>query len=728
MKYVAVPVSERIERLKEQYTHLPVPMEANPYIDKKYRGFATGDRWMTLGYLRGWKKYATAETTLLRNSYAEAEELYQSEPIILDNELLAGHLYFPDLSKEEQEEYDRLCDAFIMSSHTLKERPPRKCHISLDLEKLIRLGINGIKAETEAQREKLCFDNDDMYPSYESLRKKEFYDCLIIELDAVSALARKYSQKALELSEKADKKRKSELITISKILAKVPNEPATTFYEALQSIQFFLSTLFGLYPLGRPDKYLYELYKTDLESGAISKEFAQELIDNFCLCISDRVFSRAACGFMVGGQNEDGSLIENDLTYMFITALDHLKLPDPNGALAVNGKTSKELLEYAVEVLSHGTTHPAFYNDDAIINSLVNNYGVARADAVNYIHTTCAEISVVGKSRCHTTALMIDLPRLLQETTDADGNFGTLEDLLCAYGNKIKAVLKEGTVKYTTRLMEVSRIGNGPMRICSLIDDCIQKGKSIHEGGERYMFLQPIFIGFANVVDSITAIENLVYKDKRLSLRQFCDIVKSNFADNKSLRSYIVNKLPHYGNDNEKADKVAENLAVRIMEIFDDTSLPMRKHMMPGTFTYVTHAKLGEQMGATFDGRESGYSYSDGCCAVQGRDINGPTAMIKSLTSWEQERLLGGMVVNIKFSKDNLYEDKKQNLISLLKVFMERGGIELQVNVVDRKTLEDAELHPEKHQNLIVRIGGYSDYFVRLTPTLRREIIDRTEY
>lgn len=728
MKYTALPVSNRIEKLKQIYSQLPVPMEANPYVDKKYRRFATGDRWMTLGYLRGWEKYATAETSLLRTSYAEAEELNQSEPVIFDDELLIGHLYLPELSEEEQKEYDCLCDAFIMSCHTLKERQPRKDHISLDLEKLIKLGINGIKAEIETQKNKLIFDHENMYPTYECLKKKEFYDCMIIELDAVSALAKRYSQEALELSEKAEGKRKSELIKISEILCKVPDEPATSFYEALQSIQFFLSTLFGLYPLGRPDKYLYEFYKNDLNNGVISKEFAQELIDNFCLCISDRVFSRAACGFIVGGQDENGNLIENELTYMFITALDHLKLPDPNGALAVNGKTSQELLEYAVEVLSHGITHPAFYNDDAIINSLVDNYEVKRADAVNYIHTTCAEISVVGKSRCHTTPFIMNLPRLLQETVDEGGNYETLEDLLCAYLKKIETVLRINALKYTTRMMEASRNGNGPMRICSLIDDCIERGKSIYEGGERYMFIQPILIGFANVVDSIIAIDELVYKNKKLTINQFNDIVKNNFSDNELLRSYIVNKLPHYGNDTVRADKVAENFSQRIIKMFDDANLPMQKFMMPGTFTYVTHASLGAKMGATFDGREAGYSYSDGCCAVQGRDINGPTSMIKSLTSWEQSKLLGGMVVNIKFGRENLEEDKKQNFISLLKAFIKRGGIELQVNVVDRKTLEDAELCPEKHQNLIVRIGGYSDYFVRLSPALRREIIDRTEY
>jgi formate C-acetyltransferase len=149
---------------------------------------------------------------------------------------------------------------------------------------------------------------------------------------------------------------------------------------------------------------------------------------------------------------------------------------------------------------------------------------------------------------------------------------------------------------------------------------------------------------------------------------------------------------------------------------------------MPGTFSYINHATLGEKTGATFDGRRAGTSYSDGCGPVQGRDVNGPTAMVMSLTSWDQSALLGGMVVNIKFGKEHLDGRKQEIFLSLVRAFMERGGIELQVNAVDRATLEDAKLHPEAHRDLIVRIGGYSDYFTRLSPVLQQEIIDRTEY
>ena len=726
MKYCAEKMTPRMKAVKEIYLGLTVPMMKDPYHPCKYKSYRSGDRLMTLGYLRGFLEHADAVTTRMRTSYAEAEELYQSKPMIYDGELLLGHLYLPDYNEEEQAEYDRLCESFAMSAHTLLMRPPRKDHIGLDFGKLLRLGINGLRAEIHQKLDTLALCEPNEYPNMENLKRWEFYQCCLIELDAVSDLASRYSAEALRLAEEKPEPRKSELIRLGNMLKKVPDEPAESFYEAVQSVQFFLSTLFGLYPLGRPDRYLYPYYQKDIEQGLLTREFAQELIDNFCLYVSDRVFSRAACGFIVGGRDEQGKTVENDLTYMFLTALDHLKLPEPNGALAVTEDTSEKLLAYCAEILSHGTTHPAFYNDDAIVDSLVKNYAVDSADAVNYIHSTCAEISVIGKSKAHSTPFAVDLPKELLELTKKE-RFDSFEALFCRYIEELKVGVRRRSQKYAVRILEGARIGNEAMRICTLIEDCIGRGKSVYEGGEKYMFEQPIFVGFSTVVDSFLAISDLVFVKKKLSLSEFSDIVGKDFAGEESLRQYILNQIPHYGNDEPSADAMAARFAEALQTIFGE-GVVLGDRMMPGTFTYINHATLGEKTGATFDGRRAWTSYSDGCGPVQGRDISGPTAMILSLTSWDQSALLGGMVVNIKFGKENLDERKRDIFLSLIRAFMARGGIELQVNVVDRATLEDAKLHPENHRDLIVRIGGYSDYFTRLSPVLQQEIIDRTEY
>lgn len=726
MKYQPLVISERVKNIKEEYKKLPVPQETNPYIDKKYRHFCTGDRWVTLAFLEGYLKHYDAYTSRLRRSYAEAAELYGAQPVILDHEILAGQLYLPEYTEEEQKRYDELCDMFIMSSSTLEMFGLRNTHLSLDFDKLLRLGINGLKAEIEDQLAKLNYDDPSVYPNYDVVKKDEFYRCCLIELDAVLDLASRYAKKAYRMAEEAKEPRRSELLRMASVMEKVPAGPAATFHEAIQSVHFFLSNLFGLYPLGRPDRYLYPFYEQDIKNGTLSKQEAQDMIDNLCLGVSTRVFSRSACGFIVGGQDVDGNLIENDLTYMFLTALDHIHQPDPNGALAVNEKTSDDILQYATEILSHGTTHPAFYNDEQIVKSL-RDYGVSAEDSVNYIHTTCAEISVVGRSRAHSTCFSIDLPRILVDTVKDNADCADYSELEKLYIDAIQKDVKEKPFAYFSRMLEASRNSNDPMRVCCLVEDCIGRGKSIVEGGERYTFLQPVFLGFSNAVDSLVAIRDLVYEQKRITLAEFCRIIENNFDNEEVLRQEIIHHFPHYGNDNASADQVAEMLAAGIKHVFHEPLLG-GDTMIPGSFSYIGHAVRGSKMGATFDGRKAHYSYSDGCSPVQGRDTNGPTAMILSLSSWDQKEFLGGMVVNIKFGKNNLCGQNQQKFVQLLRTFMQRGGLEMQVNVVDRQTLIDARKNPEQHGDLIVRIGGYSDYFVRLTPALQEEIIDRTEY
>jgi formate C-acetyltransferase len=301
---------------------------------------------------------------------------------------------------------------------------------------------------------------------------------------------------------------------------------------------------------------------------------------------------------------------------------------------------------------------------------------------------------------------------------EANSQYDSYDALENAYYDTLFNCAKGRAFRYFGRMLEASRNSNDPMRVCCLVEDCIARGKGLFEGGERYTLLQPIFVGFANVVDSLVAIKKLVYEEKRLSLESFLNIVHNNYEGNEALRQYIIQKLPHYGNDQVEADFAAKRLSDGLKKVFHSKILG--GHIMfPGSFSYVTHAELGAKFGATFDGRKANYSYSDGCSPAQGRDTNGPTAMVLSLTSWDQSEFLGGMVVNIKFGAEHLSNENAKHFLQILRTFMRRGGLEMQVNVVDRNTLLDAREHPEAHGDLFVRIGGYSDYFVRLTPTLQ---------
>ena len=727
MAYQPIPVTENTLKIRQEYLKMPVAMEDNPYIDRKYRHFCTGDRWLSLEFLEGYLAAEKAETTRRRRSYAEAAELLNAKPIITDHEILAGHVYFPEYTPEQRKRYDELSEMFRMSAIPLAVNCPRTSHLAMDLDKLLRVGVEGLIAEIKEKEFSLDLNDENVYPEFDVIKKYDFYESALLELNAVLDLEKRYAESAREMAEKAEGKRKNELLRMADALDQVPAKPARGFFEAIQSVQFYLGTLFGLYTLNRPDRYLYPYYKKDLEEGRITREEAQELIDNFLLHVSTRVFSRAACGFIVGGRRPDGTNVENDLTFMFLTALDHIRMPDPNGALAVNKDTSDEILSYAREVLSHGVTHPAFYNDDVIISSLTR-YGVPYEEAVCYIHTTCAEISVIGKTKAHTTSSTVALPVMLKEAVkdlNDDASFDEIFDLILV---KTRDELRKKGFYYFERLLEASRNGFDYMRISCLIDDCIEKGQSIYDGGARYSFLQPIIVGFSTAVDSLIAIKKLVYEEKRFTLSEFTKIVESDFENNEALRQYIINKLPHYGNDEETADEMAKRMGNAIQKLFDEGKMMGAKIMMPGTFSYINHASLGAKDTATYDGRRAYTSYSDGCGPVQGRDTNGPTAMVLSMTSWDQSRFLSGMVINIKFSPSHLTDAYNDSFVSMLRAFIERGGMEMQVNVVDRATLEDAKIHPEAHKDLIVRIGGYSDYFIRLTPALQDEVIQRTEH
>ena len=727
MAYRPIPVTQNTLKLREEYMRSPVAQEDNPYIDRKFRHFCTGDRWLSLGFLEGYLAAEKAPTTKRRRAMAEAAELYASEPEFYDHELLAGHVYFPEYTPEQRKRYEELVEMFRMSPISLATNSPRTSHLGMDLDKLLRLGLNGVIAEINQKLAGLDMRDENVYPDMEVLRKYDYYQSCLLELEALLDLQRRYAAKARELAAAASPSRARQLLRMADALDSVPAEPAKGFFEALQSVQFFLGTLFGLYTLNRPDRYLFPYYEADLKSGAITREEAQELIDNFCLQVSTRVFTRAACGFIVGGQNADGTLVENDLTYMFLTALDHIQMPDPNGALAVNEKTSDEILSYAREVVSHGTTHPAFYNDDAIVESLVK-YGVERAEAVNYIHTTCAEISVVGKTRAHSTSSVIALPQLLGIVLDGSDDTARFEEIQSGLLDLLHTKLSERNFNYLMRVLEAGRNSYDYIRTSVLVDDCIERGRDLFDGGAKYCFLQPILIGFSTCVDSLVAIRTLVYEEKRLTLSAFKRIVAEDYAGNEALRQYIVNKLPHYGNDDASADKIAIWLGEAIRRLFEGGRIMAAKIMMPGTFSYITHAKMGRSDGASYDGRHAHTSYSDGCGPVQGRDVNGPTAMLLSMTKWDQRKFLAGMVINMKFSPEHLTAAHNDAFVAMLRTFIQRGGMEMQVNAVDRKTLLDAQIHPEAHRDLFVRIGGFSDYFVRLIPELQDEIIARTEY
>jgi formate C-acetyltransferase len=267
-----------------------------------------------------------------------------------------------------------------------------------------------------------------------------------------------------------------------------------------------------------------------------------------------------------------------------------------------------------------------------------------------------------------------------------------------------------------------------PLLSC-FVNDCLERGLDVENGGARYNWIMPSFVGIPNLVDSLYALKKVVYDDKQLTVLAFKDILDKNFNGNETLRKYLSQKLPKYGNDVDEVDELFQKVTSHILETCKQQKNILHDgKFIPGTFCFTKHEKLGRETGATPDGRLCAKPFSDGAGACQGRAVKGPTAALLSSTKWDHRDFIGGIAVNIKFSSKYGNENALQIMQSLIKTYMIRGGFELQVNVVDKETLKMAQINPDSYRDLVVRIGGYSDYFTRLTPEMQEEVISRTEH
>jgi formate C-acetyltransferase len=273
------------------------------------------------------------------------------------------------------------------------------------------------------------------------------------------------------------------------------------------------------------------------------------------------------------------------------------------------------------------------------------------------------------------------------------------------------------------------QFGGMPLQ-SALTNDCLARGRDIDQGGARYNWVECSFVGLANLVDSLVTIRQWVYEDRRLSLRELWEILRDNFEEHEPLRQEILKRLPKYGSDDNRAD----HLALEMTRFFADTCAQHHigsegRRYAPGLFCWVMHERLGRETGATPDGRLAGFPLADGAGPAQGREQRGPTGAIKSTTKWDHRPMLGGLVLNLKFSRPALRDEEAlEKLQRLIESYMRLGGFEIQINVVDRETLLEAQERPEVYQDLLVRVAGYSDYFVGLSPEMQAEVIARTEH
>lgn len=699
--------SARIDYLKNYYTtHSRMVLKRDDTVPWKCH------RPLYL-YVEGWINNKYAPTVKIRRSLAEAYMLKNMKPVICERELIVGQPDFSPFTAEESEKYNEYMLIYRSGIPTLMGRAD---HMALDYKALLEKGVEGVIAEIKQK-----LDGVNIYDGRE-IEHYEFYTCALTELEGVLALAESYKNYALELAEQASDDTKAEYLALADTLARVPAKPATSFREAVQSIQLFLYSLFGIYSAGRPDQYLYPYYKKDIDEGIMTESEAQEIIDCFYLQYMNNMSAWAAASLMIGGRDEDGNAVENRLTWHFLTAIEHTHIPDPNVGLCVTSETSDDLLEYAAELIRAGHCQPQIWNNDGITESMLKN-GYDKKAANLFTQSTCVELTPIGCSGVSITSPYINLLKVFLNAFDECDNSMTLDGIFSIFEKKYENHLKNVLVQEHLFQLERGRTTTDPIRISAFVNDCIECGLPTDSGGARYNDIEPNMLGMINVIESLNVINELVFKEQKLTLEQFREILKNDYEGSPDLLAYIRNKAPHFGTNTEESNLIAKRVSDTVINALKKFTTFRGANFVPGAFSYRDHELHGKSTGASPDGRRHGDTLADGSSPVQGYDNKGPTLSLSSTTSWEPLRFLGGVSVNVKLSPSVSTE----NIKALIKGYIKQNGIQLQFNIVDTEMLRDAQKNPDGYGDLLVRIGGYSDYFTKIPRRLQDDVIARSQ-
>ena len=637
-------------------------------------------------------------------------------------------------------------------------------HLAVNYERILKDGLRGY--EKRVKEYKATLDLTDP----ESIDKYCFYNAVLIVLEAVRNFANRYSVLAKDLAEKElNQERKIELLEISRICSKVPYEPAETFQEAVQSvwfIQLILQIESNGHSLsyGRFDQYMYPYYNRDIKNGTINESEALELLT--CLWIKtltiNKVRSQAHTlssagspmyqNVTIAGQTIDKKDAVNDLSFLVLKSVAQTRLTQPNLTVRYHKNINKHFLDECVEVMRLGFGMPALNNDEIIIPSFMD-WQVKEEDAYNYSAIGCVETAVPGKWGYRCTGMSyINFPRMLLCTmnngvdltsnkrfTKGYGYFTEMEsyeELLKAWDKTIREITRYSVI--VENVIDKASERDVPDILCSaLTDDCIARGKTIKEGGAVYDFISGLQVGIANMADCLAAIKKLVYEEKKITRQELWNAILDDFSspENKKIQEMLIREAPKYGNDDDYVDQLiveAYDSYIEEIEKYPNTRYnrgPIGGIRYAGTSSISANVGQGMSTMATPDGRNAFEPLAEGCSPAHNSDKNGPTAVFKSVSKLRTNKITGGVLLNQKMTPQMLStEENRQKLELLIKTFFNRlHGYHVQYNIVSKETLIDAQKHPEKHKDLIVRVAGYSAFFNVLSKKTQDDIIGRTE-
>lgn len=594
----------------------------------------------------------------------------------------------------------------------------------------------------------------------EKMHKVEYWEATIIVLEAFIAYAHRLADEAdRQAAVCGDEARRAELTQIAAICRKVPENAPETFREALQ-FQWFIEVGLNIEAnsyatgLGRFDVNLGHYLEEDKKKGLITDEEAQELLELLFIKVtaivnmSDNYYSRADAGYpmwqilMIGGVDENGNDVTNDLSYLVLEAASEVKLAQPAVALRVHDGMPEALFRKGVEMVQDGQANPAFFSDKVAMQQVLDKGG-SIDEARNWVIIGCIEPHPgMGNTDGSPVGGYVSAPKCLEmalhngvdpvtgmklglETGDPSA-FTCKEDIVEAVKKQVcyawELLTREHCISQSVQT-------NLPaIYASSLIDGCIENGLSIQEGGPVHCYVNTFICGPATVGDSIAAIDYAVFQKKLLTMEQLIHLCDSNFEGAEDLRQMLINKPPKFGNDVPEVDQMVSDIVeagvTHIAKIKDARG----GRFSPGNLSQTYNVTLGEHVGATPDGRKAFTALSDNASPAMGRDTSGPTAAANSVAHLNQKVCHGGVLYNLRFDPRGVAGESGKNIIGgVIREFME-GGEHIQINVVDDETLRAAQIHPEDYRDLVVRVAGYMAYFTELDKGVQDIIIARTAH
>jgi len=617
---------------------------------------------------------------------------------------------------------------------------------------LMKKGMLDIQREAQEKLATLDYENPD------DIEKIYFYKSIIDTTEGVMIYAKRMSDYAAELAAReADPKRKAELLKISEVNAKVPAHKPETFWEAIQSMWTIESLLVveenqtGM-SIGRADQYMYPFYKADIESGRMSDFEAFELAGCMLVKLSEMMWvtsegaSKFFAGYQpfvnmcVGGVDRAGQDATNDLTYLLMDAVRHVRIYQPSLACRIHKSSPQKYMKKIVDVIRSGMGFPACHFDDTHIKMMLAK-GVSIEDARDYCLMGCVEPQKSGRLYQWTSTAYTQWPICIELVMNHGVPLWYGKQVCPDYGDisqyktyeEFDAAVKK-MIQYVTKWTSVATVISqrvhrdlAPKPLMSVMyEGCMEKAKDVSAGGAMYNFGPGVvWSGLATYTDSMAAIKKVVFDDKKYTLAELNEGLKADFVGYEKMKADCL-AAPKYGNDDDYADLIAADL-INFTEMDHRNYKTLYSVLSHGTLSISNNTPFGQLLGASANGRAAWSPLSDGISPTQGADYKGPTAIIKSVSKLSCDNMNIGMVHNFKLMSGLLdTPEGEAGIIALLRAACAMGNGEMQFNYLDNKTLIEAQKHPENYRDLVVRVAGYSAFFVELCKDVQDEIISRT--